>query len=453
MKKIIVLLMAVGLLLIPFVYQVQSSQNSHSTPPVSQDLVRQGDFAFSLLEALEVGEAYSEAQALEMLAEIGIEPIYGWISDYPLTPDIVEELKNAIIRAADEGYLKMNMLEAVNVFDNLVMDYGFPISPDYKRIQAGETPPPFGYYDYTSPTVINQYYHSGPPVVTYYPPPPGYYNLYKWVPYPFWWGSFRFSGYFVLNDFHRSSRVVVLTRQGPKGYFRSRHNVIRVVSSRSKRFDHLKRQTVISPPDRRFKKYRQPEISIRNRTWSRFDEHRTRDTSRVLQNRQDQRQRFNTNVSPFTNRSNERIRRDTTRGNISNRGNQHIDRRTGRQQRMQSDPQQIRRPFNNRRESVNIPPNPDVRNNRGNMGIGENRSRNSMNRETRAPAFRENRNTGFREHRRGFSSGVNRSFPGRDQSSFQRSERRRGDSRGSSSSSEFRQSGRSGGGYSGRRAR
>jgi hypothetical protein len=458
MKKIIILLIAIGLLLIPFVYQVQSAQNSISPPPVSQDLVRQGDFAFSLMEALESGPAYSEVQALEMLSDIGIEPKDGWISDYPLTPDIVEELQNALIRAGDKGYLTMNILEAVNVFNNLVMEYGFPISPDDNRVQDSETPPSFGYYDYTSPTVINHfYYHSGPPVVTYYPPPPGFYNLYNWVPYSFWWGSFQFSGYFVLSDFHRSSRVIVLKRHGPKGYFRSRHDVIRVVSSRSKRLDRPKRQIVISPPNRRFEKYRQPGIPTRDRTWSGFDEHRTRDTFRVFRNRQEQRRRFNTNpgirqdntrstVSPFTNRSNERLRRDTTRGNIINRGNQHIDRRTDTQHRMQNDPRPIRSPFDNRRESVIIPRNPGVRDNRGNMGIRE------LN---RAPAFRENPD--FRENRRGFSSGANRSFPGRDHNYLQRSERRsgdtrswnRGDSRGSSSSREFRQSGRSSGGYSG----
>jgi hypothetical protein len=478
MKKIIVLLMAIVLLLIPLVYPVQSTQNPISPPPVSPALVRQGDFAFNLLEALELGTAYSETQAMEMLAEIGIEPKDGWISDYPLTPDIMEELHNALIKAADIGYLSMNMLEAENVFNNLAIDYGFPLSPDNNGTQDIETPPPFGYYDYTSPTVINQYYyHSGPPVVTYYPPPPGYYNLYNWVPYPFWWGSFRFSGYFVLSDFHRSSHVVVLRRHGPKGYFKSRHNVIRVVSSRSKRFNRPQRQIVISPPNRKFGEYGKQRIPTRDRRWSGFNEPGTRDKSRVFTDRQEQRRRFDSNtpirrgnsrstVSPFTNRSNERFRGDTTRGNINNHRNQQIDRRTGRQQRMQSDPRQIRTPSDSRRESVNVPRTPTVRDNH--RGIRENRS-NPVDRPNRAPAFgenrtfRENRNPGVRENRRGFSSGTNRSFPGSDPSSFQRPDRRsgqgsarswnRGDSGGTSSSREFRRSGRSDGGYSSGRSR
>jgi hypothetical protein len=332
MKKITVLLMAVGLLLIPFVYQVHSTQNPILPPSVSPTLVRQGDFAFSLLEALGLGTAYSEAQALEMLGEIGIEPKDGWISDYPLTPDIMEELHNAVLRVADKGYLTMNTLEAANVFNNLAMDYGFPISPDDNRTRTSEAPPSFGHYDYTSPTVINKYYyHNGPPVVTYYPPPPRYYNLYNWVPYSFWWGDFRFSGYFVLSNFHRSSRVVVLRRHGSKGYFRNRHNVIRVVSSRSKRFDRPERQIVISPPDRKFGEYGQQRIPTRDKRWSRFNEPRTRfdepgtrDRSRVFRDRLEHRRGFDNNtgirhgnprstVSPFTNRSNERFQGDTTR--------------------------------------------------------------------------------------------------------------------------------------------
>ena len=43
--------------------------------------------------------------------------------------------------------------------------------------------------------------------MTYYPPPPDYGYLYSWVPYPFWCSGFRFGGFFILNDFHRSAFV------------------------------------------------------------------------------------------------------------------------------------------------------------------------------------------------------------------------------------------------------
>jgi hypothetical protein len=104
MKKIKILIMAVGLLLIPLVYQVQSLKNPEHRLrfPV---MVRQGDFALSLVEVLELGKAYSETQAQEMLAELGIEPKNGWVSDYPMTPDIIGELQDAVGRASDYGYL------------------------------------------------------------------------------------------------------------------------------------------------------------------------------------------------------------------------------------------------------------------------------------------------------------------------------------------------------------
>jgi hypothetical protein len=54
-------------------------------------------------------------------------------------------------------------------------------------------------------SVVNNYYHNeGPPVMTYYTPPPDFYNLYAWVPFPFWWSGFWFPGFFVLHDFHKT---------------------------------------------------------------------------------------------------------------------------------------------------------------------------------------------------------------------------------------------------------
>ena len=133
MKKIKLLAMLFGLCLIPMVYQVQSAQNTVRPPPVEPVLVRQGDFARSLVETLELGTAYSETQAHEMLAELGIEPKNGWISDHPMTPGIIGELQNAIGRASDYGYLAINRSEAIGFFQTVVSDYGLPIIPDDSR--------------------------------------------------------------------------------------------------------------------------------------------------------------------------------------------------------------------------------------------------------------------------------------------------------------------------------
>ena len=46
-------------------------------------LIREGDFAIKLVEALKVGQAKSEAEAESILASVGIAPKNGWIADYP----------------------------------------------------------------------------------------------------------------------------------------------------------------------------------------------------------------------------------------------------------------------------------------------------------------------------------------------------------------------------------
>jgi hypothetical protein len=379
MKKMKIFLMAAALLLIPLVYQLHSAQIISKPHPVEPTLVRQGDFALSLVEVLKLGTAFSEAQAQKMLDEVGISPKSGWISDYPMAPDIMGELQDATGRAADNGYLTMNRSEALNIFQDLATDYGLPTIPEYSETSYSETPPPPGSYDYTDPAVINHYYYqSGPPVVTYFPPPSGYYNLYSWVPYPFWWGGFWFSGYFVLNDFHRTSRVVILSGFGTKR-FRSPRTVIGVVSNRSKKFFHTKskKRVVIPPSKRKLEGYGHPGIKTGHGRWSKPDKSGTSDRSRFLRRSHEQRRRFDNNAA---------IRRGDNRSNVRpsfNRSAKRFRGDTGRRQ------------INNR-----------------SFGI----------------SGYENRIPSVRQYRRSFgrSSGATRSFQGRDHSSFQRLDRRSG---------------------------
>ena len=91
-------------------------------PPAAQSLVREGSFAMKLVEALKIGEVKSEAEAESRLASVGIAPRNGWIADYPLTPDIIGELQNAIGAAADSGKLAMKKDEAIKAFQDLITD-------------------------------------------------------------------------------------------------------------------------------------------------------------------------------------------------------------------------------------------------------------------------------------------------------------------------------------------
>jgi hypothetical protein len=172
-------------------------------PPVAQVLVREGDFAIKLVEALKVGRTRNEAEAESILASAGIAPRNGWIADYPMTPDVVGELQDTVLAAADSGILAMNEDEAMRVFQDLTAQQGLPVGSDNDG-QVAEGEPLQNDDEYYNPEAVDNYYNDqGPPVVTYYPPPPDYRYLYVWVPYPFRCSGSHFRGFFVLNDFHR----------------------------------------------------------------------------------------------------------------------------------------------------------------------------------------------------------------------------------------------------------
>ena len=180
----------------------QSGETATQPPPIAQALVREGDFAVQLAQALKMGQAKNEAEAESALTSAGIAPKNGWIADYPMTPDIVEELQNAIGKVADSGKLGMKKVEALKAFRTTVVELQLPIIAELPERYA-ESPSP-ATPQYAEPSVIENYYDTeGPPVVTYYPPPWDYYYLYAWVPSPFWCSGFFFPGFFVLHDFHR----------------------------------------------------------------------------------------------------------------------------------------------------------------------------------------------------------------------------------------------------------
>ena len=207
-------MVAFALLLFSPSVSTQAEQTTDIPPPVAPPLVREGDFAIGLVSALEIGTAENEVEAEAMLALAGIAPENGWISDYPMTPDIIAELQVAVAAAADAEKLLLDKDEALEALEMVSADLGLSVladtSGDYGETQAPTSP------RYVEPKVVSNYYYThGPPVVTYYPPPPAYGYLYAWVPYPFWCAGFSFGGFFILHDFHRVSiihqRVVKVT--------------------------------------------------------------------------------------------------------------------------------------------------------------------------------------------------------------------------------------------------
>ncbi len=200
MKKVLSVILAAGLFLYPFaaVASDYGSQTSQSTqvPPVAQTLVREGDFAIKLAAMLDIGSPKSEAEAEEMLAKAGIVPLNGWLSDYPMTPEIVGQLQSAVTKAASEGRIAMNSDQATRGLYTLAEQMNLPTPAGSG---SGTTPPP---EVQSNPTQVNNYYYDqGPPVITYYPPPEDYVYLYSWVPYPVFWFGFWFPGFFICDNF------------------------------------------------------------------------------------------------------------------------------------------------------------------------------------------------------------------------------------------------------------
>jgi len=180
----------------------QSGKMATQAAPIAQPLIREGDFAIKLVEALKIGQAESEAEAESMLASAGIAPKNGWIADYPVTPEVIGELEKTIGEAADAKRLPMGKNEALKIFRTAMVELELPMIaeiPDRYAERPSPTTP-----QYAEPSVIDNYYYAeGPPILTYYPPPPDYYYLYAWIPNPFWCSGFYFPGFYILHDFHR----------------------------------------------------------------------------------------------------------------------------------------------------------------------------------------------------------------------------------------------------------
>jgi hypothetical protein len=234
--KMIVVCMIIVLLL-PLGLGVR--EGACQPPPVAAPLVREGTFAMKLAEALNVGHPSSEVEAESMLGVVGVAPRNGWMADYPVTPDIIGELRDSMGYAAQAKTISVDKDAALRTLESVQANVSISVTPAPAGPPPSSKPPPGEPAEsaetYPDQTVVNNYYdNEGPPIVTYYAPPSDYYYLYAWVPYPFWWGGFWFGGFFILNDFHRHFGG----RNG--GFFVSNH-FNDVVSHRVLRVDPVNR--------------------------------------------------------------------------------------------------------------------------------------------------------------------------------------------------------------------
>ena len=201
--RYMIMLFAAGLLLLaPTAGSTQPADLTSGAPPVVQPLISEGDFAITLGTALGVITTDDDQiEAETKLGDLQIAPRNGWISDYPVTPDIIVELRNAVAKSADAGMLTMSRNDALILMDNAVLENGLAVRPYTEAITY--EPSPQSCATYPNPADIRNIYAAEAPVVTYYCPPPDYYDMYAWVPSPFWWYDLWFPGYYILRDFHR----------------------------------------------------------------------------------------------------------------------------------------------------------------------------------------------------------------------------------------------------------
>jgi hypothetical protein len=252
MKKLLTIALAAGLLLLPFAafaqdYGSQQQMPSQQAPPVAQPLVREGDFAIKLAAKLDLGLPQDEATAEDLLAKADVVPENGWLSDYPVTPEIIGQIQNAVAKSASAGKLPMTAEEATRGLYSLTAELNLP-TPAGMGGTAVESEKPADQPPANTTEINNYYYDQGPPIVTYYPPPAEYAYLYAWVPYPAWWFGFWFPGFYICHNF---TTTVVVTSPfiiGGHEHHEWRHRAIvsnRVIDPISRRI------AVVEPVSRR----------------------------------------------------------------------------------------------------------------------------------------------------------------------------------------------------------
>ncbi|GFO69591.1 hypothetical protein GMLC_31700 [Geomonas limicola] len=207
MKRTLILLSLVMLVAALWRPGVVLAQGAAGAPPISQPLVTEGIFAVNLANALGLSSSSDPVEAENALAKVRVAPQNGWIGDYPMTPDLVGEVRQAVEDAVTDGDLTLSRDDALRRFDTATGNVDLAVQAYAGTVTETEAPTPQSCANYPNPANISSAYSSdGPPVVTYYCPPQDYYYQYDYVPYPFYWGSFWFPGYFILNDFHRHVR-------------------------------------------------------------------------------------------------------------------------------------------------------------------------------------------------------------------------------------------------------
>jgi hypothetical protein len=168
---------------------------------IAPDVIAQREFALHVANALGIKVPGNDdpARAARALAAQGIAPRAGWQPDEAVTPLTIAEIRDAIAYAASAGRLRVDPVDAVRAYEQIVAQLELPLPvepPRYaeegkgvKRYEGGCDASAYDYY----------YGGTGVPPYTYCPPPPAYVSMYLWVGTPFYWSGYYFPGYYALR--------------------------------------------------------------------------------------------------------------------------------------------------------------------------------------------------------------------------------------------------------------
>ena len=106
---------------------VNNKRSPFGPPPIEQPLVREGEFAAELATAFNLTSSHDEAAGESYLASINIMPRNGWIADYPMTPDIIAEVRDSAAISASSGNLQISETDAAGIVDNVSIAMNLPV--------------------------------------------------------------------------------------------------------------------------------------------------------------------------------------------------------------------------------------------------------------------------------------------------------------------------------------
>ena len=135
MRRTLVIVLAISLVLAAFAAAANAAGSTSKRPPIEQPLVREAEFAIELATALNLNSSRDETAAESSLSSVNIAPRNGWISDYPMTPDIIAEVRDSTARAASSGSLNMSEDDATRAVDSVSIAMDLPIKAGRRKIQ------------------------------------------------------------------------------------------------------------------------------------------------------------------------------------------------------------------------------------------------------------------------------------------------------------------------------